>query len=265
MERFLMEEWIARRINNTHVLRPCALTRKRNYQYITMEFIEGQTLAQWMRDNQKPDLKTIRGIISQIARGLQAFHRLEMLHQDLRPENIMIDGTGTVKIIDFGSTRVAGLLEMNASNGPAPLLGTEQYSAPEYFLGENGTFRSDIFSLGVITYQMLTGRLPYGTRVPGSRTRAAQRKLNYVSARDEMRLVPVWVDETIRKAVHPDPYQRYGELSEFVYDLHHPNPSFLRKTRPPLLERNPVVFWKLVSLFLAVALIVVLSRHPAVT
>jgi len=188
-----------------------------------------------------------------------------MLHQDLRPENIMIDVTGTVKIIDFGSTRVAGLLEMNAVNGPAPILGTEQYSAPEYFLGENGTARSDIFSLGVIVYQMLTGRLPYGTRVPKSRTRAAQRKLNYASAQDEARPIPAWVDEAIRKAVHPDPCQRYQELSEFVYDLHHPNREFLKKTRPPLMQRNPVVFWKTVSFLLAVALILVLSRHAAIT
>ena len=91
---------------------------------IAMEFIEGQTLAQWMRDHPKPEQKTDRSIITQIARGLQSFHRLEMLHQDLRPENIMIDGTGTVKIIDFGSTRVAGLLEMNASTGPSSILGT---------------------------------------------------------------------------------------------------------------------------------------------
>lgn len=264
LERFLMEEWIARRINNAHVLKPCALTRKRNYQYIAMEFIEGQTLAQWMRDQPKPDLKTVRGIIEQIAWGLQSFHRLEMLHQDLRPENIMIDETGTVKIIDFGSTQVAGLLEMSESNGQSPILGTEQYTAPEYFLGENGTTRSDIFSLGVIAYQMLTGRLPYGTQVPKCRTRAAQRKLNYASARDEKRLIPAWVDEAIRKAVHPDPDRRYEELSEFVYDLHHPNREFLRKSRPPLMERNPVVFWKTVSLFLAVALIVVLCWHRAV-
>ncbi len=188
-----------------------------------MEFIEGQTLAQWMRDNPKSDLTTVRDIIAQTAKGLQAFHRLEMLHQDLRPENIMIDGTGTVKIIDFGSTRVAGLLETNAANGPAPILGTEQYSAPEYFLGESGTSGSDIFSLGVMAYQMLTGRLPYGTQVAKCRTRAAQRKLNYASARDEDRPIPAWVDEAIRKAVHPDPHQRYAELSEFVYDLHHPN------------------------------------------
>lgn len=262
VERFLMEEWIARRIDNAHVLKPCALTRKRNYQYIATEFIEGQTLAQWMRDNPKPELKTVRGIISQIAKGLQAFHRLEMLHQDLRPENIMIDNAGTVKIIDFGSTQVAGLLEMNPSTDPAPILGTEQYSAPEYFLGENGTSRSDIFSLGVIAYQMLAGRLPYGTQVAKSRSRAAQRKLCYVSVRSEERLIPAWVDEAIAKALHPDPYKRYEELSEFVYDLHHPNQAFLKKTRPPLLERNPVAFWKTVSFLLAVTLIVVLSKYP---
>ncbi len=263
LERFLMEEWVARRINNAHVLKPCALTRKRNYQYIAMEFIEGQTLAQWMRDNPKPDLKTVRELISQIAMGLQAFHRLEMLHQDLRPENIMIDNTGTVKIIDFGSTQVAGLLEMDSSTGPAPMLGTEQYSAPEYFLGENGSSRSDIFSLGVIAYQMLTGSLPYGTRVPKSRTKAAQRKLRYASVRTEERLIPAWVDEAIAKAVQPDPYKRYEELSEFVYDLHHPNQTFLSKSRPPLMERNPLVFWKAVSFLLAVSLIVVLSKCPA--
>ena len=70
------------------------------------------------------------------------------------------------------------------------------------------------------------------------------------------------MDEAIRKAVHPDPGKRYGELSEFVYDLHHPNRTFLGKTRPPLMERNPVAFWKTVSLFLAVILIVVLFGHP---
>jgi serine/threonine protein phosphatase PrpC/predicted Ser/Thr protein kinase len=260
VERFLLEEWIARRIDNAHVLKPCALTRKRNFLYITMEYIDGQTLAQWMRDNPEPDLNTVRGIIDQIANGLQAFHRLEMLHQDLRPENIMIDRTGTVKIIDFGSTQVAGLAELTTSTTLAPILGTEQYSAPEYFLGEDGTFRSDIFSLGVIAYQMLTGRLPYGTRVPRSRTRAAQRKLVYASVRDGKRTVPAWLDEAIEKAVHPDPNKRYGELSEFIYDLHHPNPSFLRKTRPPLMERSPVAFWKGVSFFLAVAVVALLSH-----
>ena len=120
LERFLMEEWIARRINSAHVLKPCPQTRKRNYFYIVTEFIDGQTLTQWMIDNPKPELETVRGIIEQIAKGLQAFHRMEMLHQDLRPENIMIDSTGTVKIIDFGSTRVAGVMEIAAPDEQNP-------------------------------------------------------------------------------------------------------------------------------------------------
>ena len=91
LERFLMEEWIARRINSPHVLKPCLQTRKRNYFYIATEFIDGQTLTQWMTDNPKPALETVRGIVEQIAKGLYAFHRQEMLHQDLRPDNIMID------------------------------------------------------------------------------------------------------------------------------------------------------------------------------
>jgi serine/threonine protein phosphatase PrpC len=260
LERFLLEEWIARRIDNPHVMKPCAITRKRSYQYIAMEYIEGQTLAQWLRDHPEPDLKTVRNIVGQIAEGLQAFHRLEMLHQDLRPENVMIDGTGTVKIIDFGSTRVAGLAEIAVADGPVPILGTEQYAAPEYFLGENGTARSDIYSLGAIAYQMLTGKLPYDAKVSRSRTLTTQRKLVYSPIRGEERPIPAWVDEAIRKAVHIDPLKRYEELSEFVYDLHHPNREFLNKTRPPLMERHPVGFWKGVALILAVALAAALYK-----
>ena len=264
VERLLMEEWIARRINSAHVLKAYSQTRKRSYLYIVTEFIEGQTLSQWMTDHPKPELKTVRGIVEQVAKGLQAFHRAEMVHQDIRPANVMIDGTGTVKIIDFGSTQVAGIMECASSIGHNPILGTEQYSAPEYFLGEGGTSGSDIFSLGVIAYQMLTGRLPYGAQVPKSRTRAAQRGLKYRSSRDDDREIPAWVDEAIKKAVHPDPYKRYAEVSEFVFDLHHPNREFLIKNRPPLLERHPVAFWKAVSFVLAIVVLVLLGSHHVI-
>jgi len=264
LERLLMEEWIARRINSAHVMKACAQTRKRNYLYTVTEFIEGQTLAQWMIDHPKPELKTVRGIVGQIAKGLQAFHRAEMVHQDIRPANVMIDGTGTAKIIDFGSTQVAGIMENASSIGHNAMLGTEQYSAPEYFLGEGGTYRSDIFSLGVIAYQMLTGSLPYGAQVPRSRTRAAQRGLKYRCARDDDREILAWVDEAIRKAVHPDPYSRYAELSEFVFDLHHPNREFLNRNRPPLVERHPVAFWKAVSFVLAIAVLALLASHHGI-
>src|SRR5262249_9463621 len=144
LKRFMMEEWVARRINSAHVLKPCLQSRKRSHLYVVMEFIEGQTLRQWMIDNPRPDLETVRGIVEQIARGLQAFHRMEILHQDIRPDNIMIDKTGTVKIIDFGSTKVAGVAETSAG-ADEQILGTVQYTAPEYFLAESGTTASDIY------------------------------------------------------------------------------------------------------------------------
>ena len=262
LERFLMEEWIARRINNAHVLKPCAHSRKCNYLYIVTEFIEGKTLAQWMIDNPEPDLEAVRNIVEQISKGLRAFHRLEMLHQDLRPNNIMIDKTGTVKIIDFGSTRVAGLREIATPLSEQNILGTAQYTAPEYFLGEAGTVRSDMFSLGVITYQMLSGRLPYGSQVARAQTKAAQRRLNYQSVLDDDRTIPAWIDEAIKKCVHPDPFKRYDEITEFIYDLRQPNKTFLNKTRPPLMERSPVLFWKSLSLIFFLIIIALLITHP---
>lgn len=260
LERFLTEEWIARRIDSPYVLKPCAHTRKHNYLYLVTEYIEGQTLSQWMIDNPKPDLETVRGIVEQIARGLQAFHRLEMLHQDLRPANIMIDSIGTVKIIDFGSVRVAGIMEVTGPAEHLALLGTAQYTAPEYLLGEGGTPRSDLFSLGVITYQMLSGRLPYGAQVAKAKTKSAMGRLHYDPVLDADRELPAWIDAVLRKAVHPDPYRRYEELSEFVYDLRHPNQQFLSRTRPPLIERNPARFWQGICVILLVIIVGLLVR-----
>jgi serine/threonine protein kinase/serine/threonine protein phosphatase PrpC len=263
LERFLMEEWVARRINSAHVLKPCLQTRKRNYLYIVTEFIKGQTLKQWMIDHPQPDIEAVRNIIEQVAAGLRAFHRQEMIHQDIRPDNIMIDSAGTVKIIDFGSTQVAGLAEITSPLTQNNILGTAQYSAPEYFIGEAGTSRSDMFSLGVITYQMLSGRLPYGPHVARATTRAAQRKLSYQSVLDDERTIPAWVDGAIRKAVHPDPYKRYEEISEFIFDLRHPNKAFLSETSAPLMERNPLLFWKMVSFILVLIIILLISNNPA--
>jgi len=259
LERFLMEEWVAKRIKSDHVLNPCLQTKQRNYLYLVTEFIEGKTLAQWMIDNPKPELETVRGIVEQIAKGLFAFHRQEMLHQDLRPENIMIDNNGVIKIIDFGATKVAGVEEIMTATERENILGTAQYTAPEYFLGEVGSTQSDLFSLAVITYQMLSGKLPYGTKVAQSRTKTAQKNLNYLSVLDEDREIPAWIDYTLKKALQPMPNKRYAELSEFIYDLRHPNKVFLTKTKPPLLERNPVAFWQGVSFILMVVIIVLLA------
>jgi len=260
LERFLMEEWVAKRIKSDHVLKPCLQNKPRNYLYLVTEFIEGKTLRQWMIDNPKPELETVRGIVEQIAKGLFAFHRQEMLHQDLRPENIMIDKDGVIKLIDFGATKVAGVEEIASAIEREDILGTAQYTAPEYFLGEVGTARSDLFSVGVITYQMLSGRLPYGTEVAKSRTKTAQKNLRYPSVLDDDREIPAWIDYSLRKALQPMPNKRYAELSEFLYDLRHPNKAFLTETKPPLIERNPVIFWQGISFVLAIIIVFLLSR-----
>lgn len=260
LEQFLMEEWIAKRINNAHVLKPCEITHKRNYLYTVFEFIEGQTLTQWILDNPRPNVQRVREIVEQIAIGLMSFHRLEMLHQDLRPENIMIDTSGIVKIIDFGSTKVAGLAEMNKPIEHEPILGTVQYTAPEYFLGEAGAPRSDLFSLAVVTYQMLSGKLPYGTKVAHARTKNAQNKLRYHSVLHDDREIPVWIDDTLQRGLQINPLKRYQELSEFIFDLKQPSKTFLRKVRPPLIERDPIVFWQSVCVILVLIIVSLLAN-----
>jgi len=262
LRRFMMEEWVARRLDSPYVLKPCLRSRKANFLYVVMEFIDGQTLTQWMIDHPKPDLETVRGIVEQIAKGLRAFHRMEMLHQDIRPDNIMIDKTGTVKIIDFGATKVHGVVEASPPTNHNDILGTAQYTAPEYFVGEGGSSRSDLFALGVITYQMLTGRLPYGAQIAKARTKSQQRKLRYSSAIDSNREIPTWIDGALKKAVHPDPDKRYEDLSEFEFDLRHPNAGYLNAAPVPLLERNPLLFWQCLSLLLACLVVALLVlRH----
>jgi serine/threonine protein kinase len=257
-----MEEWVAHRLNSAHVLKARALSRRRTYLYLVNEFVEGQTLTQWMADHPRPSLGVVRDIVEQVAKGLQAFHRLEMLHQDLRPDNVMIDRTGTAKIIDFGSTRIAGVDGDDGAAAASEILGTAQYTAPEYFVGDGGSPRSDIFSLGVIAYQMLTGRLPYGAEVAKIRTKAQLRKLKYASALDDHRDIPGWIDGVLRKAVHPDPAQRYGELSEFTFDLRHPNQVHRPSSSVPLIERNPLLFWQGLSVVLfAIVLGLLLYQH----
>ncbi|MEL0028680.1 MAG: bifunctional protein-serine/threonine kinase/phosphatase, partial [Perlucidibaca sp.] len=204
LARFLTEEWIACRVSNPHVQGGVDLATARRHLYTVSEFVPGQTLRRWMREHPAPALDVVRDIVDQIARGLQALHRLDILHQDLRPENIMIDEAGKVRLIDFGSARVAGLAEgqgaLLVSDGLP--LGALAYAAPEHFLGEGGSEHSDQFSLGVLTYELLSGGLPYGTAVAGARSRAEQSRLAYRPLSAEDREFPAWLDAVIRQEEH---------------------------------------------------------------
>lgn len=258
LDRFLLEEWIARRLDSPHVVRAGTAERQRGHLYVALEYVDGQTLAQWMIDHPAPSLDQVRGIVEQVARGLQAFHRKEMLHQDLRPENLMLDRSGTVRIIDLASTHVAGLTEGTSEASPQAILGSLQYTAPEYFVGGSGTVQSELFSLAVISYQMLSGQLPYGLQVTRLRTPDDLKRLRYIELRSLRPDLPPWLDAVLRRALQARPDKRQQALSEFVQDLHRPGPQYQRQGASPLIERQPLRFWQGLTLLLALAVLLLL-------
>ncbi|MBV1913741.1 MAG: protein kinase [Pseudomonadales bacterium] len=245
IDLFLHEEWIGRRANNPHIMKVMKVERKRQCLYTITEYIEGQTLRQWMDQHPLPAPVEAQDIIGQLIKGLRAFQRLEMIHQDLKPENIMIDLDGTVKIIDFGSTKVAGLSEITTPIDQNSLLGTENYTAPEYLLGQKPSNRSDIFSLGVMIYEMYTGKLPFSEPL----TKRNLNRVQYRHACDINDQLPPWMDQTLAKAVQKRPELRYESLSELQRDLTQANPEFVRQNRAPLMERNPLLVWKSATAF----------------
>jgi eukaryotic-like serine/threonine-protein kinase len=247
IEAFGREEWVGKLVASPHVLRVLPATRSRRHLYYVTEFFDGQTLRQWMRDHPSPDLETARGIVEQIARGVRAFHRKEIIHQDLKPENVMIDSGGLLKIIDFGSSRAAGFDEMTHAGAEMAFVGTIDYTPPEHHRGERATNRADIYALGCIAYELLTGKLPYGRGFASVRD---EQRLNYIPARALRDDIPGWMDAGLEQAVHKSPGQRTDALSALVENLRQPNPSLTQDRPVPLLQRNPVGFWKLLALTL---------------
>jgi len=248
INQFLHEEWAGRRINNPHVLKVLEIKRKRTALYYITEYIEGCSLRQWIDDNPRPSLSLVRNFSKQIERGLRAFHRLEMIHQDLKPENILIDKNKTLKIIDFGSAKIAGIEEIYLPIEVNNMLGTINYSAPEYHTGAAGSNRSDIFSLGVIIYELLSGHLPYGENMSAKNIKRAK----YISIKRYNPEVPSWVDKAIEKAVSINPESRFSILSEFTYALNKPDSSLINNDYVPLLKRDPIRTWQTISVILVI-------------
>lgn len=262
LDRFLLDEWVASRVNSPHVVRSRAPRRPRHHLFVALEYVPGQTLAQWMVDHPRPSLPEVRALVEQVARGLHALHRRGMLHQDLRPANVVIDAQGTARLIDLASAHVPGLHAAQAGR-PTAIEGTLQFTAPEYLTGQGGDARSDLFALAAIAYQMLTGQLPYGLQTARLRPGDDVRRLRYVPLSHHRPDLPAWLDAVLRKALHPQPERRQQAVTEFTHDLRSPGPEFHRRHAPPLAERDPLVFWQTVSALLTVvtvALLGVLAR-----
>ena len=249
LDELAKEEWLIAKVNHPSVVKAVSPS-KRHFFYTLTELVEGITLRQWLNDNGWANLQQVRGWLTQLVSAVGALHSKGILHQDIRPENIIIDCHGNLTLLDLGSASLHGL-QFNQIEGHVP--GDMLYSAPEYFLGDWPDSTSDLFALAVITYHMLSGDYPYGVSVAKLSSARQLAKLQYKPLIQKNLKIPVWVDAAINKACRPDMQKRYQSLSEFLFDMHNPNPIYSRKL--PLLERNPVLFWQLVSLFLAFVLI----------
>jgi serine/threonine protein kinase len=248
LERFAMEEWIGLRTESPHLAKVIRRPRPRRFLYHVMECIDGPTLGQWSEENPNPPVEQVIGIVSQIVEGVRALHRRDTLHQDLKPDNILLARDDQVKIIDYGSCRIGGIAEIATPFERESALGTLDFSAPEYRLGITPTTRSDLFSIASITYHLLTGgHHPYGKGWASARDMRDFFKLTYHPAAAHNPMVPPWMDAVLRKALSVRIEARQEVMSEFLHHLRHPDPALLTTESLPYAHRNPLLFWKLVA------------------
>ncbi|MEJ2050606.1 MAG: serine/threonine-protein kinase [Calditrichota bacterium] len=174
--RFLVEAKAAASLNHPHIATIYAIEEADGHLFMVMEYIEGQELKEIIK-SEIPNLQTAINYATQIAEGLQAAHEKGIIHRDIKSSNIMITPKGQVKIMDFGLAQVAGIgTELTKED---TTLGTAAYMSPEQAQGEFVDNRADIWSFGVVLYEMLTGRLPFtGTYEPKIRTSGSNQLMN---------------------------------------------------------------------------------------
>jgi len=163
IERFSNEMKLARRIRHKNICQMFDLGEEHGTHFITMEFVTGQDLKGLIRQSGQLAVGTTINILKQICEGLSEAHKLDVVHRDLKPSNIMIDRDGNVRIMDFG---IARSLEAKGITGAGVMIGTPEYMSPEQVEGKEIDQRSDIYSLGVILYEMVTGRVPFEGDTP---------------------------------------------------------------------------------------------------
>jgi serine/threonine protein kinase len=245
IERFVLESWIGDRVSSSNVVKIHQTNQPPNALYYLTEYINGITLSQWMKENPRPAVNDVISLISQISKGIRALHRKDIIHQDIKPDNIIIDSNGVPKIIDFGSCLARGIYEISVPVERELVLGTADYSAPEHTLHRPINNQSDLYSLALITYEALAGKPAFKGSLAHSNTVKDFLALEYKTSYDYNPLIPHWVDGAIKKALHFRPELRYTELDEFIFDLQNPNKEFANPIQKPLVERATVKFWKI--------------------
>jgi tetratricopeptide (TPR) repeat protein/predicted Ser/Thr protein kinase len=215
LARFKQELLLAHKVTHKNVVRIYDLGDADGVKFITMEFVEGEDLRGLIQERKKFSPEDAVEIIQQVCRALEAAHGVGIIHRDLKPQNIMQDKSGRVLVMDFGLART---MEGDGMTQTGALVGTMEYMSPEQALAKDLDQRSDLFSLGLILYELLTGQTPYKAEsAVASLIKRNQERAIPVSDHDGT--IPQALSNVVSKCLERDPALRYQSASELLRDL----------------------------------------------
>jgi beta-lactam-binding protein with PASTA domain/predicted Ser/Thr protein kinase len=216
VDRFRREAQAAARLNHPNIVGVFDHGADDGTQYIVMEFIEGRTLADALEAGRRPTPMQAAEVAQHICEALEAAHAQGVIHRDIKPANVMVTRDGTVKVMDFGIARLVSGPETAPQT--SAVLGTAAYLSPEQAQGQRVDTRTDIYSLGTVLYEMLTGRPPFGGESPVA---IAYKQVNEppVPPSQLSPDVPQGLDAVVMRALAKNPANRYQSAREFADDL----------------------------------------------
>jgi serine/threonine protein kinase/tetratricopeptide (TPR) repeat protein len=215
IERFRNELRFARKISHKNVCRMYDLSREQGTQFITMEYVEGENLKSLMRRMGQFSIGKAVSVARQVGEGLAEAHQLGVVHRDLKPQNIMIDNDGNVRIMDFG---IARSLKGKGITDARVMIGTPEYMSPEQVDGAEADGRADIYALGVVLYEMLTGKVPF----EGDTALSVALKHKTEIPHDPRELnpqIPETLSALILRCLEKDKAKRYQNVEDLISDL----------------------------------------------
>jgi serine/threonine-protein kinase len=218
-DRFLREQEIGVKLDHPNVMKVFP-NGDHSELYMAMEWVDGRLLRQILNEQKKfPQVRAIN-IALQIAQALEYIHSKGVVHRDLKPENIMVNGSDQIKLIDFGIAANVGSKRLTFAKF-SQTMGTPDYISPEQVKGKRGDGRSDIYALGVMLYEMLTGKVPFSGA--NAFIIMNDRLLNNpVPPREIDPSISPQLQEIIYRAMEREPAKRYQSAREFAHDLQHP-------------------------------------------
>ncbi|HLI82492.1 MAG TPA: serine/threonine-protein kinase [Bryobacteraceae bacterium] len=233
-DRFQREQEIGRKLDHPYVMKVFADDRRSDV-YMVMEWVEGRLLREILREQGKLPVDRAVRLAARIAEALDYIHGHGVVHRDLKPENIMVNGQDEIKLIDFGIAGNEGSRRLTFAK-LSNLMGTPDYISPEQVKGKRGDGRSDIYALGVMLYEMLTGKVPF--EGPNAFAIMNERLLNNpVPPRELDPRISPQLQEIVYRALERDPKNRYAAAREMVWDLEH-------QDQVGVAERVELTDWK---------------------